>query len=871
MAPTVSPGGDPFADLAPILVATTTRSEFDEFGFAGVVRTRLGSEQTTVRRTFDHMSGPLWRVGFLAESRVSSSVSPSLERRCDRSIVTTYDNDLSGARVRSVTRDLGDPSTQQTTRYRYGAFGNVEAIVTTTVADGSRTVDLQWSDDGYFPIGMRNTLAHQTRVAFEPWFGTVRASVDPNAIESRHRIDGFGRPRIDDDDTGARTEIRYFRTTALGRTRVEMTSTSEGHAAVELDRLRRAVTTEEFHARVHTSTEVTYDTRGRVSQRTEPHAVGTVATAVTSWFYDPLDRVRLVSGPEPGERERYRYERLTTIRRDALRNEWRTVLDESGNPALVREPSGGGDTTYSYCVGGELASVRDAEGNVTQVFYDRLGRRTRLEDPDTGRQTIEYNAWDEVVRTIDAEGRVSRFEHDVLGRLTDRFDDADGSHFHWDFDGARAPSGRVLLGLLERASSGDGVVDESEYDDLARPVAMHRTINGRSLFASVTYDDQGRIATSTAPSAASGFALTLHYTYDADDETHGSGEVVGIDGTVPGLDSRRAPIWRLERQDVHGGPSRERLGNAATSSGEVAHWADRALRRSTTYTPAGRIRSIVTGRPLPALEVWQQLEYTYDARGLLETRHRFTGGSLTALESEQYVHDALGRLSSVVRNSVSAERYGYDLIGNLEETHDATLTYAELGSRGGPHAVSTFSGDRGDTWSVSYNAVGNAVEVGEQVIDYNQFNLPIRVTGSPDGGVASASYAYDASGGRARKTGVTGETLYFGGYELELDGRSFRERTAIATPYGVIAQFEVGYDGNAATHRIRWLLTDAEGTVETSGLPAGTPTHHAYDAFGAVRDAAGAATTDAPSGDVNHGYTGHEHEGDVGLLNMGLS
>ncbi|MFO0711881.1 MAG: RHS repeat-associated core domain-containing protein [Sandaracinus sp.] len=44
--------------------------------------------------------------------------------------------------------------------------------------------------------------------------------------------------------------------------------------------------------------------------------------------------------------------------------------------------------------------------------------------------------------------------------------------------------------------------------------------------------------------------------------------------------------------------------------------------------------------------------------------------------------------------------------------------------------------------------------------------------------------------------------------------------------------------------------------------------HHRYDAYGGVLSSSGATTGDRPS-PVSQGYTGHEHEEEIGLVNMG--
>lgn len=64
----------------------------------------------------------------------------------------------------------------------------------------------------------------------------------------------------------------------------------------------------------------------------------------------------------------------------------------------------------------------DYYGNRTSITYDRLGRRTVLNDPDLGVQRYRYNAYGELVWSQDGNGHSTTFQYDALGRLTMRHD-----------------------------------------------------------------------------------------------------------------------------------------------------------------------------------------------------------------------------------------------------------------------------------------------------------------------------------------------------------------------------------------------------------------------------------------------------------------
>jgi YD repeat-containing protein len=139
-----------------------------------------------------------------------------------------------------------------------------------------------------------------------------------------------------------------------------------------------------------------------------------------------------------------------------------------------RSPTATGDydaMTYSYDHKGQIAEVTDPEGNTWTFEYDLRGRRTAINDPDTGRSTTAYDDADQVVSTTDARGRTVSTEYDALGRVTATWDGPAGTGARlarWTYDGVTGG-----LGLPTLAGSYiDGQVHISQvnaYDAAGRP------------------------------------------------------------------------------------------------------------------------------------------------------------------------------------------------------------------------------------------------------------------------------------------------------------------------------------------------------------------------------------------------------------------
>lgn len=639
-------GADPFNGARTIRNSLHAFQDYDEHGFARTEITAAGPDNTVATLTYDHDPSS-WRFGMVAEITTDAYNG---DPGCEREVVTRFVNDLPRALVVEVVRNPDDAATRRSTALGYDRYGNVTEVTRRT-DDGTRGETIAWDIEGYFPFELTNAAGHVTTTAYEPRFGGLRASVDPNWVERRAYIDGFGRPRIEESDLGDHSEVAYTRGSTPDTVHVEAQSNVEGRASVELDRLGRVFRSAVFHAYRQSTTDVRYDTRGRVVGVSEPHGTETVFPE-TVYTYDGLDRLRRVTRPETGDVTSYRFDINAVEVTDPAGAETRTEHDLRGRVRRMVEadPEVRGETdavtSYTYCMGDELRSIRDDAGNVTRVHYDRLGRRTGLVDPDVGAESYEYDAWDQLLRTTDNAGRISRLSHDVLGRVTDRFDDADGAHFRWEYDTALGPSGRAVLGMLAEAESGDGVVDRFEYDALHRPSAVTRTIDGRSLTLAQSFDTVGRVRQVDYPSIG-GDGVSVRYGY------HARGDLVSVSDAETG-----EMYWELLNQEIHGLPNSETVG---------------PLARATSYSATGRLRGIEV--TTDAGEALQDVSYNYEARGLLRSRT-----DRVREQAELVTHDLLGRLTGLFGERT--ETYDYDLLGNLASSHDSTLDYDGRAARG---------------------------------------------------------------------------------------------------------------------------------------------------------------------------------------------
>ena len=140
----------------------------------------------------------------------------------------------------------------------------------------------------------------------------------------------------------------------------------------------------------------------------------------TQYEYDPLGRPTLVRNPDN-----------TAVSR--MFDHWYvTETDENGQDKtyqfdyrtcqrllkVVEYNAGSAYTThYNYKSTGELARVTDHLGNITNIQYDSLGRKTSMGDPDLGAWIYGYDRVGNLISQTDARGSPRRFS---TIRLTER-------------------------------------------------------------------------------------------------------------------------------------------------------------------------------------------------------------------------------------------------------------------------------------------------------------------------------------------------------------------------------------------------------------------------------------------------------------------
>jgi RHS repeat-associated protein len=575
-------------------------------------------------------------------------------------------------------------------------------------------------------------------------------------------------------------------------------------------------------------TATTFDNHGWVATKSRPGygAAGPVHT----FTYDALGRPIKEVSPltTPNAAFTYVYGGLTTTVTNAKAQVTKKTLNVRGDLASVTDSASNPPTRYRYDAFGNLRTVTDAVGNVIDVRYDRLGRKTLMIDPDTGTHTYVYNQLGEVLQETDAQAQIRTFGYDLLGRMVTRAEPEGTSS--WQYDTALHG-----IGKLARATGASGDVRSLSYDLWSRPASNALAYGGLTVGLQYGYDTLGRPATTTFPT---GFVSEQRYS-----ATGYLSEVWGTDS----LGTTR--YWKANSVNADGQLTEAALGNGlVTRNG---------------YDVMGKPTSVVTGiTPVTTLVgTVQDLAFHYDLLGNLDSRD-----DKRAVLNETFAYDSLNRLSSSLATNQALKTYQYDALGNITfKSGVGSYTYSRIGA--GPHAVTgTSTGNK----TYAYDANGNLISGDGRSIAYTSFNLPRQI--SAQGGTVLNTIVYDSGRSRIRMTGPDGVQTYLDDGKIEyerLDAAGAITHTHYLYAAGkMVATYATS---NVGTAEANYLHHDHLGSIDTVTDNLGNVIERlSYDVHGKRRD--GNTWADSPGflnpATTHRGFTEHEHLDAVGLIHM---
>ncbi|MCG8425510.1 MAG: toxin glutamine deamidase domain-containing protein [Proteobacteria bacterium] len=770
----------------------------------------------------------------------------------------------------SVETRATAPRARTKSSFGYDEYGNVTTTTHHDATGNERTETTYYDSRGFAPTSLENAEGHRYEFAYDPVYRQLQTFRDPNGIVVQHGYDGFGRHR----KTAA---PGYVATTSyaarpgspdLANMQFAVTTTVAGRGTTrtEFDALGRQIRTHGTGYRGKAvAKDFTYNPAGRLDAVSEPFVLGSTGSSThwTRYRYDPAGRMIRQERPDdnaaggvavttfarglPGElssasawRSSVRAVATTVIRSsNPLDNERTLVFDHRGD-IVATVDADGNVTQHEYDPSGPLRALWDPAGNLTSVDYDGLGRPWRLVSPNAGTVTVEYNDFGELTSSTDNASNRAYYTYDRIGRPVRKDDRSGTTHWHYD-------QGTGAVGRLSATMSPDCHRTAYDYAPawgssvIAGALVRSRLFVGSESFdLGYQYDAHGRAVRIDYPalvSGGSGSGFAVRNGYDS------AGNLVSVDEVFDdALDVRR--LWTLIDDDDGHRIHVEQLGHAITTT--------------RSYQPrSGRLESLhsQTGGT-----VLQHLTYGYDAAG----RVRSTIDAVEPASSRIYRYDALDRLEKVFqavendsqRIGALVRELSYDPTGNiLAQTGIGDYRYDVAR----PHAVLSAGAN-----VYEYDANGNQilrigpdVAGGRQRIEYTPFDLPRRVyVGTSP---TATRFGYDAREQRVVKAGSNGTTIYVDNlYERTTTSAGTTHLYHVMAPTGHIATIRRS-TGLPETDETRFLLADRLGSARTiTDSDGNVVVRQRFTAFGKRETA-----LDASAG--NRGFTGHEHDQDLGL------
>ena len=531
----------------------------------------------------------------------------------------------------------------------------------------------------------------------------------------------------------------------------------------------------------------------------------------------------------------------------------RVVYDDWGR--IKQEIDGeNGVVEYSYDAAGRRASIKDARGNFTYLYYDKFGRQIYaiLKDPLQGGEVIEtiYSSFSEVAVTVRHSKRLALADCAALSgglasaALTTKIEALN--------DATRDNRSEAVFnrrGQIQQAIDALGYKTELSYNAFGEVQTSTAEVDanmvgGRRLTSTLSYDRRGLLVQSTQ-TAVGGTALstTTKTSYDAFgrvlSSTDALNQVTGYQYLRNDGQGRKMIVTSAAGGATTVYDAMERAIERIDRSGRTVRMAHDAVARKLTTTTAEGISTVTLYNRLgQTISVTngenQTTSYSYDSKGNLLT-----------------VTDALG---NVTRNT-------YDANNNLYRIESGLAAKASGGPVNDGSAVTTeYSFDAANrvltqtvdpsgiqlTTSFAYDGQGRKVRVVEGVGTSEETTTEYGFDAKgqlkefvvdPAGLKLKTVYRYDAQGRKLRVTqGAETPAASSVAYEYDVLGRRTAE---IVDPDGLGLKTSYGYDavGNLtlkrdALNQATRYVYDTANRLEFSIDACGAATSYQYDGEG---------------------------------------
>jgi len=580
------------------------------------------------------------------------------------------------------------------TTHAYDDYGNATS---TTDAESHNSAIAYDSTYHIYPTTITNALSQNTQHTADPKTGQILTTTDVNSQTSTNVYDVLGRlvKVIGPNDTVDLPGTIYEYDLSACPIKITKKSkiNTQGEYVIEYsfsDGLGRLIQTKlpaeddpiTHLARQTVSDIAKYDQRGQVKEKYFPYFVQESPGYSTpdylspkvTFSYDAIGRLTQVTNPDTTY-STINYSDWVITKTDEnnhLKTEYydayeRLIKVEEHNQGLTYT------TTYEYDIQDNLTKVTDNQNNIIQIWYDSLGRKTKIDDPDLGVWLYEYDRVGKLTKQTDAKGSIINFQYDALNRLQTK-NYPTGTDVTYIYDDTSKPN---CIGRLCKVIDASGST-ELFYDNLGREIKSIKIVSGASFTTERAYDFLDRVVSLKYPNGE-----IANYTYNK------SGNVESISGASNYVTNiNYSPTGQMTRIDFGNGTYTDYTYNPQT------------LRLSNLKTNDGAL---------------QDISYNFDNVGnVKDIIDRVNTGTQT------FVYDDIDRLTNA-SGSYGSLNYRYDSIGDMIEKEGVSYTYGQTGKK--PHAVTLGS----NGFNAIYDENGNMTNKNNTVFTYDYDNRLTKV------------------------------------------------------------------------------------------------------------------------------------------------
>ncbi|WP_104398552.1 RHS repeat-associated core domain-containing protein [Vibrio penaeicida] len=478
--------------------------------FNGDGTKELTSRQLNVTQVITESGSDFWQLGAVKKSTQSITDNTSGDVKTTASnFEYTTTGLLRRQTITPTAYQAGGVSGRKlVTDYGYDAYGNVTSQSVSGSDLASRTTRTAYDRRGLYIDYATNAKGHKSEYTFDT-SGRLVDETAPNGRKVSYQYDNFGRV-IKETHGNPNNFVTYNYLGASGcglkdteaLRCVKTTSNQGGESWVQLDFVGREVRSgvKSFNDKI-AYTDTQWDRNGRKTSVSRPYFQNDTVFHV-EFEYDSLNReIRKKEPSATGGVTLWKteYNGFSTTLTDARGFKHKTTTNVLGHIVKKEEAIGKADysyQTYTYFPDGKLKTSIDSKGNPTKVEYDNLGYRAKLDDPDLGKWTYQYNAAGELLEKQDANGVTTTYRYDSLGRKVYQKDGSSAAST-WVYDGR----GTASLGALT-AMSGHGSNSDFYYHANGLLAEKATFVDGDKFSTLYFYDNFDRLTREVRPNGA---------------------------------------------------------------------------------------------------------------------------------------------------------------------------------------------------------------------------------------------------------------------------------------------------------------------------------------------------------------------------------